>query len=189
MADPIIPNLSLTEYDSWETIIQLPAWQCFQSRQGAYASVDSTTPSDGTVRLRIDNEENKQTAPSPEQVKAYQYLLANQEQIRDAMLEALLVEYENLRDVYGYDEEEAAQYMPPVQKASDFKKLIGLSSVHISYVQKDGVAYIGYVFGCTWDDEHGLGIMSHQQRVIEIGGADTSFLWWVADDDAKGEVQ
>jgi hypothetical protein len=187
MDAPNIPNLSLTEYDNWEGVIKLSAWQNFQSRQGAYAAQDSAIPSDGTVQLRIDNKENKQVAPSPEQVKAYQYLLANQEQIRDAMLEALLPEYEKLRDVYGYDEEEAAQYMPPVQKASDFKKLIGLSSVHIQYVHKDGVAYVGYEFGCTWDDEHGLGIMTHLQRVIEIGGADTSFLWWVADDDAKGK--
>jgi hypothetical protein len=35
-------------------------------------------------------------------------------------------------------------------------------------------------FGCTWDKEHGLGVMTHQTLVIEIGGADTAFLEWIA---------
>jgi hypothetical protein len=63
--------------------------------------------------------------------------------------------------------------------------LIGLSSVHVLSVAKDGIAYIGFEFGCTWDGEHGLGVMTHRDRVIEVGGADTSFLAWIAEQDAE----
>jgi hypothetical protein len=43
--------------------------------------------------------------------------------------------------------------------------------------EKDGFAYAGYQFRCTWDQEHGLGIMTHRDRIIEIGGSDSSFAW------------
>jgi hypothetical protein len=54
-------------------------------------------------------------------------------------------------------------------------------------VSKDGFAYVGYEFGCTWDDEHGLGFMTHKDRIIDFGGADTSFLTWVASGDLKSD--
>jgi hypothetical protein len=77
--------------------------------------------------------------------------------------------------------------MPDVNDVSQFKSLIGLSTVHLMNVSKDGTAYIGYEFGCSWDDEHGLGFMTHKDRVIKIGGADTSFLTWVAKEDLNPE--
>jgi hypothetical protein len=60
--------------------------------------------------------------------------------------------------------------------------LIGLSNVHILSVARDG---IGLQFGCTWDEEHGLGVMTHRDRVVQVGGADTSFLTWIAEEDAE----
>ena len=50
-------------------------------------------------------------------------------------------------------------------------------------VEKDGIAYVGYEFGCIWDDEHGLGVMTHKTRIIDFGGADSSFLTWIARKD------
>ncbi|WP_020571578.1 hypothetical protein [Neolewinella persica] len=31
-------------------------------------------------------------------------------------------------------------------------------------------------FGCELDEEHSLGIMTHLDRIVEIGGVDMSFL-------------
>ncbi len=42
-------------------------------------------------------------------------------------------------------------------------------------------------FGCTWDSEHGLGVMTHKNRIIEIGDASTAFLTWIADKDRDPE--
>ena len=44
---------------------------------------------------------------------------------------------------------------------------------------------MGFKFGCTWDDEHGLGVMTHRGHVVEVGGADTAFLEWIAEADAE----
>jgi hypothetical protein len=55
-------------------------------------------------------------------------------------------------------------------------------------VQKDGIPYAGFEFGCTWDDEHGLGVLMHGTRAVDIGGADTAFLLWIAEQDGGVQV-
>lgn len=45
------------------------------------------------------------------------------------------------------------------------------------------MAYVGFSFWCTWDDEHGLGVMTHKNRVVKIGGVDTALLNWIAESD------
>lgn len=45
------------------------------------------------------------------------------------------------------------------------------------------MAYVGYEFRCTWDEEHGMGVMTHKNRVVAIGGADVSILEWIAESD------
>jgi hypothetical protein len=68
--------------------------------------------------------------------------------------------------------------MPVLQNPSDLKPLMGLSTVHIGDVEKDGFAYIGFEFGCNWEEEHGLGVMTHKDRIIEVGDAETAFDAW-----------
>jgi hypothetical protein len=53
-------------------------------------------------------------------------------------------------------------------------------------VTRSNAAYVGLEFGCTWDEEHGVGVMTHQGRAVKIGGADTAFLAWVAEGDREG---
>ncbi len=178
-----IPNIALVD-DRFEGTITLDAWRGFQSRQGPYTSQDSEQPSNGSFRLDIGGDMvDDDPKITDAHVKAYWFAIENQELIKDTLLDTLMVEYPKWIDSYGYDEEEAEEYMPEVSEKSAFKSLIGLANVHILNVEKDGVAYVGYEFGCTWDDEHGLGFMTHKNRVIDLGGADMSFLTWVAEKD------
>ena len=170
---------------SWTGSILLPAWQGFQSRSGAYDSQSSVAPLDDSTQLDIVTPKNEPLAPSSEQVAAYRHLIEHQELVRDAILQAVFDKYGQWQEEYDYDEEEAAKYMPDIEQPSQFKALIGLSTVRIFKAFKAGVAYAGFGFGCTWDDEHALGIMTHIGRVVEIGGADTAILEWIADKDAE----
>lgn len=188
----VIPNLEIKAFGSnlncIEGIITLNAWKGFQSRQGAYSAMDSRIKSDGTVKIRIGGDmvsENIEVTEDHE--KAYLYLTDQQDEIKTSILTALLNEYKNLQELYGYSEEDAAILMPDVNDPFEFNSLIGLSTIHLLNVSKDGTAYVGYEFGCNWDDEHGLGVMTHKERVIEIGGADTAFLSWIAERDLNPE--
>lgn len=75
--------------------------------------------------------------------------------------------------------------MPDIRTADDLHSLIGLSSVNVHQVQKDGIPYTGFEFSCTWDEEHGLGVLMHGTRTVQIGGADTAILLWIAEEDAQ----
>ena len=59
--------------------------------------------------------------------------------------------------------------------------------IHILDIQKNGLCYIGFQFDCKWDAEQGLGFMTHENRVVKMGGADCSFMSWIADEDINGD--
>ena len=99
-----------------------------------------------------------------------------------ALLEGLLDQYPSLREKYGGFVE--PENMPPVRDADDFRSLIGLHSMNVHQIEKDGAPSVGFEFGCTWDSEHGLGALMHATRVVEIGGADTAILLWIVERDA-----
>lgn len=178
-----IPNIGLVD-DRFEGKVSLPIWKDFQNRQGAYGSIDLTTKLNEQFAISIGGDmlvENPEI--TIEHVNAYQYLTSHSAQIQDSILQRLFSEYSNLQAEYGYDEDEAKEFMPDINNIDQFKKLIGLSEIHIMNVSKENIAYVGYQFGCTWDDEHGIGFMTHKHRIIDFGGADTSFLTWVAEED------
>jgi hypothetical protein len=182
-AEPF-PPLTWDEF-CWTGSITLASWSGFQSRLGPYGAINSARASDGTARLYVAVPGDNQVAPSPEQAEAVRHLLAHQSTVRDTVLAAILREYPAMRESYGYDDDEADELMPEVSEAGHLRDLLGLSNIHVLTVAKEGTAYIGFEFGCTWDTEHGLGVMTHRGRVVEVGGADTSFLVWIAERDAE----
>ncbi len=63
------------------------------------------------------------------------------------------------------------QLTPP----TDVKRELGLSSVLISNEAYDGIALFGFEMGCSWDEEHGAGILFYKNVVVDYGQADSSF--------------
>jgi Domain of unknown function (DUF6985) len=188
---PPFPPLRWNEF-SWAGKTKLKSWAGFQCRQGAYTSQSSDEPSDGAVTINvIPSERSADVPPSAEQVNAFRYLVEHEDVIRDAVIAAILEEYPRLRQNFfanGFGED-----IPVIERPEQLKDHIGLGIVHILPVVKDGAAYIGFEFGCTWDEEHGLGLMTHQGRVVEMGmgigkiaGADIASEEWVAEADADG---
>jgi hypothetical protein len=122
--------------------------------------------------------------PADYQCEAMMFHLTHGQRVFSAVLKALLPYYNKMRPRYrtflgdGFD-----TLMPVVLTKENLAPLIGLGHVHIHPWSKDGIGYIGLQFGCTWDKEHGLGLMMHLDRVVEIGGADVSFGWSPAEAD------
>jgi hypothetical protein len=166
--------------------VVLPAWAEFQTRLGPYAHLSSDEPSDGTAELRVSTEDGEQRPPSPAQARAFLHLTQNEPAVTRAVQEAILAEYPRLRVVYGRLQPVAGapEIMPRIASVRDLQPLIGLSIVHILEDERDGIAYVGFELGCSWDVEHGLGVMTHAGRVVEVGQADTSFQ--VEDDETDG---
>ena len=163
--------------DHYEAELTLPAWAGFQSRQGYYGSKDREEVSDGKVRVNMEGKEVGNVQVFTEaQLKAIRYLVENDQQVRDTLLLGLLNELPELQDIYE-------DLMPEIDAIEDFRNYIGLANLHVMASDKDGFAYIGFELGCEWDDEHGVGVMMHKDRVLEIGQADTAFDAWITFDD------
>ena len=116
-------------------------------------------------------------------LNAYNFILQNENLIKDKILQSLFSEYQILRGDNSFNDDEDEQSMPNVKEKNEFSNLIELSQVHILNVSKDNIAYFGFQFNCKWDEEHGLGILFHKERVVKIGGSDVSFLTWLAEKD------
>lgn len=114
---------------------------------------------------------------------AYEYLITNQEKLLQIILKALLVEYPVMQEEYGYEDEELNEYMPNVYNIQEFKKIMKPKRIYILDVENDGMAYLGFHFTCSWDEEHDYGVMMHKERVIKMGGGDVAFLSWIAEED------
>ncbi len=174
------PPLRWDEY-VWAGEIALPSWAGFQTRRGPYAGISSNDPSDGTVRLSVAVEDLKpRTQPTQSQVRGFQHLLDNEPAVSATVLLAMFDDYPEQQANYG-DEP-----LPDIDKPSGLKALIGLSQIHVLFESKSDVAYVGFEFGCVWDEEHGAGVMTHLGRIVEVGPASASFLWTIAKRDAKG---
>lgn len=119
----------------------------------------------------------------PEHLKGYGYVVKHQTKILDAILNELLKQYPKMQAQYGYDEEEKVECMPDVSHIQDLSALLSPSTIFILEVSKGGFPYIGCLFSCKWDEEHAFGAMMYKDRVVEIGGADTAFLSWIAQND------
>jgi hypothetical protein len=175
------PNFILG--DSYEGQITLPAWIGFQSRQGFYGSKDSSGISNGLVKVHINGRQvDYVKTTTQEQINALSFLHDNADKIRDGILNALFNELSVIKEIYE-------GLVPEINSISDFKNVLGLSIIHVMDSDKDGIAYLGYEFGCDWDDEHGLGVMMHKERVIGIGQAGTSFNSWITYKDNGTEKE
>ena len=76
---------------------------------------------------------------------------------------------------------------PALENADDLKRLIQFRSLYVlegrgefgwdepyarNLGQSDGLALLGFSFRCAWDDEHGLGVLYHRDKVVDVGSSD-----------------
>ena len=126
--------------------IDLSAWKGFQTRDGAYGSRDSEEPSDGIIKTHtIGVSVDYIHLLSQAQYESIQYLTKNSEVVRDSLLNSLLKDYPNSKEIYE-------DLMPEISSIEDYKEHLGLSFLHVMDSEKDGFAYYGFELGCSWDD-------------------------------------
>lgn len=134
---------------------------------------------ENTKKMTYEIEENSK--PTRKDKKAVKYIKENQKQILNIILNELLKKYPEIRKEYmGLCDEDA---IPKITKIEEFSNLISPLGIHILSIDKDGMPYTGYAFGCPWEVEHGLGFMLHKDRIIEMGDAECSFSDFAALED------
>ena len=84
--------------------------------------------------------------------------------------------YNKTRPIYEKSGAEWVKNMPVLKSSIELKKMIRLNSITIGEVVESEQVELGFCFSCDWDQEHGLGIVFSDSKVIEVGGADCAIL-------------
>jgi hypothetical protein len=200
LRQPPFPTLVQDEshpdtFSVWNGILHLPDWTDFASNKEV--SLDGWAPSrgrlgSGDLRLRVHRPEGDAVAPSAEQTATMRQFLATSATLLDEILAELYRHYGPWREDFygakvssdggrtwqtGWDlpQQFPPKAMPPIASPAGLRRLIRPSGVHIMTVPRDGLTCVGVGFACRWDDEHGLGVSTHNGRVLSVGQAEEAF--------------
>jgi hypothetical protein len=120
--------------------------------------------------------------PSSKQEKAFLDFLKNRDKICNRVVDAI---YDHYRCHWGYwrttvppgrqDVHEYEAGVPELHSRAGLKNLIVLQSLSVVDLPEHTDGILGFCFGCTWDPEHGLGVLLRRRRVVEIGENDITW--------------
>jgi len=175
------------EFGNWTTTANFPSWNEIQSRHDLFGAREQALPSDGTVEIVFMREGRGSETLTPEEIASVEWVIENEAAISQALFESLAKDYPDQQEFYEYSDKERAELMPDIESAGDLHALTRLHKVYVHSVQKDGSPYVGFLLGCTWEQEHALGILMHGTRTVEIGWAETAFTAWTAKRDRESE--
>ncbi len=179
---PLFPGFEWDGY-FWTTTAIIPAWGGYQAREGAYGGQSSDLPAIGLIRIVFAPEGRDDSPMRPEEVSQVQWAIEHGGSVEAAAAQAVFAQYPEWQA--DFHEDEVAEFMPDIKTTADLKKLMGITSINVHQISASGLAYIGIELGCTWDVEHGIGVLLHGTRVVDVGGADTAILLWIAKLDAE----
>ena len=166
------------------TSAKLPAWEGYQIQNGAYGNVSDKGRSDGILPKYLFAPEGRGAEPlANEEIRLVKWVIDNQLSVHDAMLERLFEEYPAMREQSAdwFNEEEAKRVIPEIRFPNQLKDIVSISSINVHQIEQDGRPFIGVELGCTCEIEHGVGILLHGDKPLEVGGADTAILLWLAE--------
>jgi hypothetical protein len=166
--------------EDWTIAFDLPEWR----------DVLGESPDVRVEAVFQEEDDSRQSPPLPEQLAAVRKLVLDQGAVHAGVMEAVRTRYLAVRPKYVEFARNHPDFMgdpeksmPPDPDPETFARLLDLTGIYVHSIIAKGAAYIGFGFHAVWDPEHGIGVMTHAGRVVEVGGADTAFLSWIAEAD------
>ena len=180
MTRPELTSTSFTlpdeDPETWQARLHLVEWE-------AIGQALELAPPPG-VLLAFEAKGKKPPALTAEELAHARWFLDHDNKVLEAALEGLLTAYPGLIESFGYDDNERSRWMPDIGSIEELKPLVRPTDVTIHEVTRDGLPYIGILFDCTWDPEHGTGVLLHGFRVVAAGEADHARDGEMAAEDA-----
>lgn len=179
-------KLSLKE-DWWRADLKLSCWAGYQSRRGPYGARDNLDPSDGSIEVIFAPEGRGPEPLTERENELISWLEQNEGDVSQAVKDALLrwCAPDPHERGNNFDFVDA---FPVALSEQDLKQKIGLYAINVHQLDVDGIPYLGYEFGCVWEEDYGLGVLMHGTSEVAIGRADTAILLWIAEAHARTRV-
>jgi hypothetical protein len=164
----------------WSSVIALPAWRSFRH----------THPDDQVEVVFLPGEGPDDVPPSPIQISTVMHVVGIQEELRSVVEMSVRKYYDGLRHKYVEPLLRVAHFvgdittdLPENPDPFTFGRLHELDGLFVHSFATSGLAYVGFSFRARWEPEHGVGVLTHDRRVVAVGGADTALLTWIAEQD------
>jgi hypothetical protein len=136
----------------------------------------------GHVRLEVFNEPMRVCFETRDDLgiqdfhyKAFDDFKQHQETYKSLALEALLKYYQETIQPLWKDNNYfgGPELTPLVQNPEALENLLSYPSLFL-HGSRDGLSSLGLSFECTWDVEHGTGVLLREKKVIDAGQGDVA---------------
>lgn len=176
-----IPNVNVENIGSYRKphyaikgFIELPCWNGHFLQEDIYSRQKDKVITDGRIPLWVDGAitKDRRMLFSAAQINAYRYLVTRQEALRQSIVQGLKQAFPRLlaEEYAAWDHQEGGfPSSADLGVAGDLKAYIGPESISIGEDDREEVAYVTWHFECRWDPEHGFQVITHKDRVIDIG--------------------
>lgn len=151
-------NNTYTFDGNWEFQLEIDSLNNF--------SWEKTNPN---IKFIIRDFLTDEVEPDEEQIACINYILKNQNQIEQTILDTIWKNWQEINEIHELDDWEE---FPIIEKKNDLYKVVRIDHIYIHPAHKNNISYFGVLGNCRWDEEHGLGILFHRNSVIEFGGAE-----------------
>lgn len=168
----------------WTADLAFPSWRRFRYRPPGWRGGGGAADDGDVVRVVVRSPpgDAEPSSPGAAALARLRWFLDHEAAVSDAARGAVVAAWPGLLDTHGEPDDHP---LPVVASATDLESLLRLRAVVVHAVERDGVPYLGFEMDCVLDDEHGLGVMMQGARPVELGGADTAILGWIAERDAR----
>lgn len=124
---------------------------------------------DGEAKLSVYGEES---GPEEWQQSLFDKFYVSQGELKPKIYLAIFNYYQSVAPEYRAQlGDDYLDYAPDIQDVSEIKRLLVPDSIFISDSSPENEA-IGILFECSWEPEHGLGVLVKHGNIEEIGFQD-----------------
>lgn len=156
----------------WETQLSLDLLSSLRHERfyiGSYSSAIREKLLKGIVGVRIlEYYYDTSPDPTPAQFNTIQYIHEHQEVLLSRCFDRVInVEYPSMKELIDTTE----YWFPEISTAADLVNVLGIQSIDILNMDKDGYAYYALNFYSSWDDEHGCNFLFYKDTILAGGDA------------------
>jgi hypothetical protein len=189
---PPLPPLKRDMHE-WKGNDVLTAWIGYYTRDPDFddeMNEEEKAKADGSFEFeipRLGEDDKNPRPPAPEQVAAYAYLKEHQVELRDKVLAAFVRMFHKVRKAWLKQDPDLE--LPEIETVDHMKTNIKFQQFYMHPYAKEGYAYTGLSFACTWDEEHGAGVLLHKDRIVDVGQAEEAFRTEKDEEDGGEKLQ
>lgn len=127
--------------------------------------------------------------PQPYEIEQAEWIIKHERELHDAFVNYMFKEYPAIRhdvqETTDISQEEMDRVLPLIDSITELKALILPCHFTICAIEGESVPMIGIGGDCTWEMEHGFGVIMKGLEPLKYGHEDISFTWYDFEDFMK----